>query len=308
MKNQLIIAFIALVFCCDVKAQQLPFASPLQDLQHIWNPAFTAPGSDMQITGFYRKQWVGFDNAPNTALASIQYPFVDQNMSVGGAIISDKTGPISKIGLQVNYAYKLKEIFGDDDQVSLGVHGYFHQYAFNPAGEVSSQPGDQLLMGNTRQSAFNPSFGFGFAYFSTTEEFDGDNMFYIGASALQFLSADLLLDAGSAPRETHYFVNVGNKFFAYDYYLEPSLQINYVNPEILDIILGMKYEMEDTFWAGINYSSVNDLSFQGGVILEDVGGRYTSLRLGAIAGFNAGALLQAGPGFEFFASYRFDVD
>ena len=94
----------------------------------------------------------------------------------------------------------------------------------------------------------------------------------------------------------------------YDFYLEPSVQVNYVNPEIINIILGMKYEMEETFWAGINYSSTNDFNFYGGVILNDVGNRYSSLRLGVLAGFNAGPIFQAGPGFEFYVGYRFDVD
>jgi len=306
MKNLFITAAL-LIGSLPIVAQQIPMTSPLQELQHIWNPAFTAPSTNLEVTGFYRKQWVGFDNAPNTALVSLQYPFLDLNMSGGLLIMRDQTGPVSKMGLQLNYSYMLKEVFKDDDHLALGLNGYFYQYRFNPNGEVINEMDDPLLNGAT-QTKFNPSVGFGFAYFSNTEEWSRDDIFYIGASTLQLLPSELLLESGSAPRERHYFFNIGNKFFSYDYYLEPSVQVNYVNPEIINILLGMKYEMEETFWAGINYSSNNDFNFYGGVILEDVGGRYSSLRLGVLAGFNAGPVFNAGPGFEFYIGYRFDTD
>lgn len=305
--KKILYSLIFIGFLTNVNAQQLPFTTPIQDMHHFWNPAFTAPGTDLIYSGFFRKQWVGFDNAPNTAFASIQYPFVDMNMSAGAAIVSDKTGPVSKLGLQLNYAYKLRELLKDDDHLSLGVSGYFYQYRFDPTNEVANQTIDPLLQGQT-QTKFNPSLGIGFAYFSSTEEFARENIFYFGFSTMQFLSGKLLLESGDAERQRHYFANMGLKFFSYDSYLEPSLQVNFVKPELIDIVVGMKYEMEETFWAGLNYSTVNDLSFSGGVIMQDVGGRYTSLRLGILAAINAGQLLQAGPSLEFFAAYRFDID
>ena len=131
----------------------------------------------MVASAFYRKQWFGFNNAPNTALASIQYPFVDLNMSAGASIISDKTGPVSKIGVQLNYAYKLKGVLTRDDQFSIGITSYLFQYSFNAADEKFNDEGDVILSG-TSQSGFNPSVGAGFAYFSHTEEFDRENIFY----------------------------------------------------------------------------------------------------------------------------------
>ena len=306
MKNLLYILFFGCI-SLGLKAQQIPLSSPLQELQHVWNPAFTAPATYLEVTGYFRKQWVGFDNSPSTALLSLQYPFLDMNMSAGGVIISDNTGPVSKLGLQVNYSYKLREVFKDDDHLAFGINGYFYQYRFDPKDELVNHQNDPLL-DQTTQTKFNPSVGFGFAYFSNTEEFRRENIFYFGASTLQILPSELALESGSAPRERHYFFNIGNKIFGYDYYIEPSIQINYVNPEIVNMIMSTKYEMEETFWAGINYSTANELNLFGGVILNDVGDRYSTLRLGVMAGFNAGAITSAGPGFEFYAGYRFDMD
>jgi len=112
----------------------------------------------------------------------------------------------------------------------------------------------------------------------------------------------------TAPRVRHYFFNAGTRFYNYDSMIEPSVQVNYLDPELIDIILGVRYELEDTFWAGINYSSVNELSINGGVILNDVGDKFSSLRIGAMANINAGPIMSAGPGLEFYIAYRFDMD
>ncbi len=305
MKKKLFFVGLILAVSLGLKAQQLPYSSPIQELHHIWNPAFTAPGTHMEVSAFYRKQWFGFDNAPNTAFASIQYPFVDMNMSAGGSIISDKTGPVSKFGIELNYAYKLKEILSDDDQLSLGLNGYLFQYSFNPAGQKFNDPDDPIL-GTGTQSGFNPSLGVGFAYFSNTEEYGRDDIFYFGFATLQSFSPELQLTNGSANREQHLFGNIGVKWFNYSYYIEPSFQLNYVNPEIVDYILGVKYEMEETFWAGASYSSVNEFSIHGGIIMNDVGDRYSSLKIGALAGINGN--LGTGPSFEFYIAYRSDKD
>lgn len=304
MKRLSIILTICILASLKLEAQQLPYTSPIQELSHLWNPGFTAVGTNLEYTAFYRKQWFGFDNAPNTAVGSVQYPFVDMNMSAGASIISDKTGPVSKTGLQLNYAYKLKEIFSRDDQLSLGINAYLFQYSLSDKDQLLLDSDDPLLNGMT-QSKFNPSAGFGFAYFSTTEEYR-DNMFYFGVATMQSFSSDLSLATGSAGREQHIFANLGTRLYGYSHYIEPSFQVNYVNPEIIDYILSAKYEMEETFWAGMSYSSTNAISINGGVIMDDVGGRYTQLKIGALAGINGS--LSTGPTFEFFLAYTSDMD
>lgn len=306
MKN-IIYILLFLGFGGLLHAQQLTQTTPIQELHHIWNPAFTAPGTKMDMSVYYRRQWLGFAGAPSTAVASVMYPFVDMNMSAGGQIIVDRTGPVSKTGLQLNYAYKLKELLNRDDQLSLGINGYFHQYSFDEEA-ITIRDKDDVVLTNGRQSKFVPSFGLGVAYFSSTQEYDGENIFYVGFSALQILSSDLLLEQGNAKRERHYFVNMGTKLFGYNHYIEPSFQVNYVNPEIINYVLGAKFELEESFWAGVSYSSVADVAINGGVILNEIGGRYTELKIGALATINGGSIMSAGASFEFFASYTLDLD
>ncbi len=305
--KKILIVTLGLILYDVVNAQQISHSTPIQELQHIWNPAFTAPGTKLDASVYFRKQWVGFEGSPTTAVASVQYPFADYNMSVGGLLISDRTGPISKNGIQLNYAYKLKELINRDDQLVLAANGFFHQFSLDASSLVVRDVDDVLLTSN-RQTKFIPAFGFGFAYFSNTEEYNGDNAFYFGISALQILESDLLLDAGNAARARHFYVNMGTKLYGYDHYIEPSFQVNFVRPDIITYQLGAKFELEEAFWAGVFYSSVNDVSINGGVILDEIAGRYTQLKIGALATINGGSLLTAGTSFELFVSYTLDVD
>lgn len=305
--KRLIIIVISIFTCGLIYGQQLTQTTPLQDLKHIWNPAFTATGTLMDASIYYRRQWMGFEGAPSTAVASIQYPFVDMNMSLGAQIIADKTGPISKTGLQVNYAYKLKELINRDDQLSFGVNGYFHQFNYD-GQSVMVQDIDDVVLTSTRQTKFVPSFGLGMAYLSSTKEFDGDNIFYIGLAALQVLESDVLIEAGNAKRARHYNVTMGTKLFGYNHYIEPSFQVNYVGPDIINYVLSGKFELEESFWAGIAYSSVDDISINGGVILNEIAGRDTQMKIGALATMNGGSIYSAGASFELFMSYTIDVD
>lgn len=301
--------YIILLTCVafQLEAQQITQTSPFQELQHIWNPAFTAPDASIDYSLYYRKQWVGFEGAPNTAVASVEIPFSGLNMSAGGVLISDWTGQINKTGVQLNYAYKIKELLNRDDQLSIALNGFFYQFRFDATTVETTTPDDPIVSVN-RQSKFIPSFGAGLAYFSSTKEYDGENLFYVGFSSMQLLATNILLAEGNAQRERHYYLNMGTKLFGYNHYIEPSFQVNYVNPSIIYYLIAAKYEMREAFWMGLSYSSINNLAIDGGIILDAINGSQSRLKIGALASINSGSLMQTGASFEFYAAYTFDKD
>ncbi len=291
-----------------VSSQQLPHLSFFDNTGFIWNPAMTATDYNMRTSMFYRQQWLGFDGAPRTGYIGLEYPWVRQNMSFGGALITDSSGPISKNGIKLTYAYKLESLLNRYDQLSFGISADFTQFSYDPSNEVFNDEADQLLVSG-RNSSFFPSVGAGFFYTNNTEEFD-DNSFYVGISGTQVYSTSILLDRGNFERDMHWFSTIGTKlYFDYQYKLEPRLQINVVNSEILDVMASALFEMEETFWAGVGYSSAMELSFQGGYILPDALARYSELRIGALANIGlSDRLKDFGPGFEVFFLYKYDVD
>lgn len=308
--NKLIGLFILLASFSgqvSIHAQQIGYNSHFTEVQSFWNPAATAPETDFEATAFFRQQWLGFNSAPKTGFASAAYPFLDYNMSLGGILHLDNTGPVTKTGITVNYAYKLKEILGDEDQLSIGLGGTFSQYRFSDSDLIFNDKTD-ILIANSNNSTLFPSVSAGIFYTRNGRR-DEDRTFWTSFSMQQLISGKVEILDASAQRQNQYHFGIGARKYGYDSYIEPYLYANITQPEIVDIIVGARYEVEEKFWAGLGFSTVNDLSIQGGWIIPEISGRYTSLRIGAIGNIAmSSAAGDFGPGFEIVIAYKYDMD
>lgn len=289
-------------------AQQLPYISQFSESRSIWNPAATAYDHYIHTDLHMRQQWLGFDGAPTSGYLSAGYPLLDYNMSVGLGLTFDKTGPVQKVGAEVNYAYKLRNIFTRDAQLSIGIGAGIQQYSFDPSNAVVRDAEDPLV-GTGKASSMFPSVKAGFFFISNPKKYDGGNVFYMGGSFTQVYAGDILTDGINQKRVRHMFFEVGTVIQGRNSFIEPSLMFNNASPELATLVASVRYEMRDAFWAGIGYSTASDMSIQAGFILPEMGGQYGQLRLGALA--NYGIHNQAnefGLGFEALVSYLYDLD
>ncbi|MBK8628400.1 MAG: PorP/SprF family type IX secretion system membrane protein [Saprospiraceae bacterium] len=306
--NRIVKSFVVLMLLSfQMMGQQVANSTHISEARTYWNPAYTAIGNDMIFDGFFRMQWIGFSGAPLSGFASFQYPLLDYNMSGGVLLNFDKTGPVSKLGAQINYAYKLKEVLSRYGQLSLGISANFQQYSFNGTNEIFNQPDDPLIFRN-RSSVFFPSLGGGFFYTSNIREYKG-NTFFLGAAMNHIYTTQVLINDFDQVRQKHFHFNVGGRFYNYDTYFEPMITANLVKPDIIDVLYSLKFEKEDTFWAGLGFSGSGIMALQGGVIMDRFGGnRYAKLKLGVLANYGvSSALANTGAGFEFYVGYNFDM-
>ena len=309
MKNRTyIFLFMILCFSCKLTGQQLAQSTFVEEAKHYWNPAATGVDHNMKTSVFLRQQWLGFgSSAPRTGFLSFQYPFVDMNMSAGAIVNFDQTGPVSKKGLQLTYAYKLREILGDDSQLSLGINAGFQQYVFNPSDQLFNDAGDVLLQGSNSSTLY-PSIGAGIYFLSSTEEYK-ENVFFAGFAFRNAFTTEVLVNERDQNREGHIHFNVGTRVYQQNSFIEPSITVNYTKPDIVDIRAGLRYEIEETFWAGLGYSTTNEVSFQGGVILPEFGNRFGALRIGLLGNLGiSDNVSDFGPGLEVFVGYAYDID
>lgn len=298
-------SFICIVLSSGI-SQQLANSSHFTESRTAWNPAFTAIGNDMIFDGFFRMQWLGFSGAPVSGFTSFQYPLLNQNMSGGAILHFDKTGPVSKLGVQLNYAYMLKSFLSRYGQLSFGISGNFQQYSFNGSDQIYNDQNDNLIV-SSRTSSFFPSIGGGFYYTTSTREYK-ENSFFIGAAVNQIYTTKVLVNNFDQVRQKHIHFNLGGRFYSYDTYIEPMITANIVNPDIIDVLYGLKFEKENTFWAGLGYASSGMMAFQGGIILDQFGNKYSKLRIGGLASYGIGSTLaKTGPGFELYVGYNFDM-
>lgn len=302
MKKLILFSIVSLITFYHGIGQQVANSTHISEARTIWNPAYTAIGNDMIFDGFFRMQWIGFSGAPISGFASFQYPLTDYNMS-GGAILNfDKTGPVSKIGIQLNYAYKLKEVLSRYGQLSLGLSANFQQYGYNGSNEIFNDVNDPLILGK-RSSAFFPSIGGGFFYTSNVREYKG-NTFFIGGAMSQIYATDVLVNSFDQTRQKHFHFNVGGRFYSYDYYLEPMITANMVNPDIIDVLYSLKFEKENAFWTGLGFSGSGIFALQGGVIMDDFLSKFGKLKMGILGNYGvSSSISKAGPSVEFYIGY-----
>jgi type IX secretion system PorP/SprF family membrane protein len=290
-------------------SQQLSNNSLLGASNFRLNPALTAAGEYLEWGVTYRQQWLGFEQAPRTGSAFIQYPLVYQNMSIGGSVGYDEAGPLRRNDFSLTYSYKLK--LSSYGQLSIGILANLSQYRFNGSNTLSADVDDQLLL-QEESTGMNSNIGFGLYYVSNTGMFDfSDNSFFVGIGSNQLLTNQLVFKENSETnlqRVIHANGTVGARLINDIGYFEPSLWVTYAANNVWSGTANLCFEMKETFWAGFSFRSDTTVGLQGGLILTDrwLGGG--QLRIGGVGNYNVGLLsTQKGAGFEVLVSYRFDL-
>lgn len=294
-----------ILLCLESSAQQFPYQSSFENTRQIWNPATIKSEGSTKVDLFMRQQWFGLgaSKAPRYISASVQIPVEDYNMSFGGGIYNNATGPVSSTGVTLNYAYHLEGVFTKYGKLTAAISGTLNSIGFDASDEFFNDEDDELLIGD-QGSTFFPSLGGGLYYQSSNRKFQ-DNFFFIGASLFQAISTDVLIQRNNFQRELHIFGLVGSNIAFLGGRVEPSLSVNLTDPEFVTFTLNGLYEMQDTFWAGLSYSTVSDVLIQLGIILPN-SRNDSEVRLGMLGNMNIGTdLAKAGPGFEAYISYDF---
>jgi len=310
-KLYLSMLFISM-FCMASFAQQLPERSTYDSNAFIWNPAMTSTNNYLEFGANYKQQWAGFEDAPRTITASFQYPFVDKNMSMGMYVMHDKTHPLLFNSIGFTYNYQIKLNIAKEDYLSIGILGTYGEYRIDTKNIITTE-GQDPLMPFDGESKIVPNAGFGLFYATAKDKFDR-NTFHLGLSANQLFTNDLTFDGVEQEvnfmRAIHANAILGVSILLNpDTYIEPSAWMNYAGNNIYDLNAGMRIEQENTFWAAANYTTSQNFSLQGGVILTDGVFEDGQLRIGGLATYNLGKLGSTlGFGYEFYLAYRFYQD
>lgn len=268
----------------------------------------TAVSEFMETSAIYRQQWLGFEAAPSTAMAQIQYPFVGSNMSVGGWAMRDEAGPIQLYQAGGAYSYKMRT--GRSGQFSIGLSASIDQWQFDGSKAIATDINDPLLS-ERRSTSLLPNVGLGFCYLSNTDMYDfNGNGFFIGMGTQQLLSSKEDPSSGNAEvrlrQALHANGVVGARFINGYSFIEPSLWVDYTHEGLLFARANVLYEVEETFWTGGAIATDYAISLQGGLILADGFLGDGALRIGGMGTYNLGSLgNHQGAGFEVVLSYRY---
>ena len=264
MKNRkmkrISILFIIIFYAGTLKAQQLPQITQYMINNYTINPAVSGMYDYYQVKTSIRNQWAGINDGPRTTILSV-YGKNNKNIGLGGVVFNDITGPTSRAGGSVSYAYTF--LLSSDINLSLALSGGFSQFKIVKSNISVEDQQDPLMNGGDVVRTL-PDAIFGFNLFAKN--------WYLGLSIPQLLSSELnLMDDNFARIYDSTSINgkLASHIFVIGAYkhdinplltLEPNFFFKYVSGAKGQVDLGIKADYKDLLWGGINYKMNNKLS------------------------------------------------
>lgn len=134
------LSIVASVFIVSLtQAQDAPIFSQFTLNRFQFNPSYAAQNGYHELNIFYRKQWLGVENAPEAGAFNIQAP-VGRNVSLGLTLVSNKTILLRTNSALATFAYRVRL-------------GYYHHLNFGLAGGIAMNNFDLEAIGNTNDPA-----------------------------------------------------------------------------------------------------------------------------------------------------------
>ncbi|AVI50758.1 hypothetical protein C5O00_06055 [Pukyongia salina] len=214
-KLSLLVLLLAILSTEFITAQQDPQYTQYMYNMNVVNPAYAGSKENLSITALYRKQWSGFDGAPETFTFSAHAPFGDK-VGLGLSAIKDELGPVSETNVYADFSYTLE--IGGNTKVALGIKAgaTFHDVGLT---DLELQDPNDPFFSQDISSTY-PNVGAGaFLY--------GDN-FYVGLSVPNLLNSVHLDENGLkyGSETNHYFATAGYVFqVSENVKLKPSVMV-----------------------------------------------------------------------------------
>lgn len=165
MKN----VFLVVVLCCFqllfsqsevMTSFALPIRNSLKFNRFVTNPTFSfVREQNSFITLYNKRQWVSFENAPQTYLVSYSGRF-RENEGVALGVFQQNQGVLTTFGAVANFAHNI--VLQTDSNLTFGVNLGFYKSGLNLSKVVTNYP-DPILetIPSTSSFVLNPGINYG---------------------------------------------------------------------------------------------------------------------------------------------------
>lgn len=250
-------SFKKIVFLLMVLGAQKAFAQQEFMVTHYMfnglalNPAYAGVHEGISLSFLYRNQWVGFEGAPNTQLASIHSPINGRPISLGAIFFRDELGLSTEHGGYFSYAYRIQVDMNLKLSMGLQFSTHNYQIKYSRAENGVFDPGDNLADINE----FKWNFGSGLMLHN--------DRFFIGVSVPQILDRKLDVndpDGNFSKLIRHYYGYIGYAFnINQDLILKPNVLVKSVENAPVQIDLNANALIKNILWVGISYRSLDSI-------------------------------------------------
>jgi type IX secretion system PorP/SprF family membrane protein len=250
MKKIMITAVLALVCLTKATAQQDPMVSQYLFNGLYLNPAYAGSHKYWSSTLSYRRQWVGFDGAPQTIIGAVDGPIASKNMGLGLIFFNDQIGVTRQNSVMANYAYRIR--VSETGRLALGISAGISQFSAKLTDLTVWDTDDQVFQ-NDLTSKVIPRFGFGI-YYSDENWFAG---FSIPTLLAYQKGRDFSVNVNKASfMNRHYLLTGGYIFTLSDNVkLKPSVLLKYLPNAPLQADINLGVLLKDMFWIGGSFRS-----------------------------------------------------
>lgn len=275
----------------SLKAQQEGHFTQFMYNKLYLNPAYAGARGVPSLMAIYRSQWVGFEGAPQSILASYNGPFLSNRVGVGATISHMKIGLQRDFRGTVSYSYDM--VAQDEVSLRLGLSGSLRSLGFAYNEATPAQSGD-LSVEDQRINDFYGNVGAG-VYGTIMERY------YFGLSVPHLYSNAIGLVNGNATtlaKESQHFYGMAGAVLplSEDINLMPAILLKYVKNAPFDADINVNLELRRKFTAGISYrlggdgsgDSVDLLVFWQASPQFAIGGAY-DFTLSSLRDYNAGS-------------------
>jgi type IX secretion system PorP/SprF family membrane protein len=255
MKNLILIITASFLISNEMFAQQDPMVSQYMFNGLYLNPAYAGSHKYWSSTLSFRSQWVGFDGAPETAIAAVDGPIADKNMGLGLILLHDQIGVTRQNTAIANYSYQIKT--SETSKFSMGVNFGVSQFSAKLT-DLTVWDQDQVF-DNDLTSRILPRFGVGAYYYGqkyylgfsipTLFAYQKDKNFNFDLSRSTFLRRHYLLTGG--------YVFETSK----DIKIKPSILLKYVKNAPLEADFNLSTVYKDMIWLGVSYRTGDAIAF-----------------------------------------------
>ena len=267
----------------SLSAQQFPNYSLYYMNKYTINPAIAGANGATNLSLIAREESVGFEGTPKTHAFSFDSRILGEsniyknffqrykregktttgNVGWGLYLYSDLNGPIDKTGINGTYSY---HIDFNDSQLSFGISLVLFQLSIQKDGFITDDGetlNDPLLAGGN-ESIWITDANFG-VYYSAAD-------FYCGYSTIQLFNSFAQFGAngqGVFKLTRQHTIIGGYKYKVNNMFkLEPMTLIKIDENLIAQANLGFRVIYNKRFWGGINYRTMNTLSFHCGINID----------------------------------------
>lgn len=276
-------------------AQQDPqFSNFMYDRLSI-NPGFAGIDNKVCATAFYRNQWMGFGNQPQTFLLNVHAPVKVAYGGFGVTFYSDKLGFQKNTAARLAYSFHLP-IAGGKMKLGIGASFGFMGVGYEASWIAIDPVADDKAIPGQNSSQGTMDFGLG-VYLKGKD-------FYVGLSSTHLSESELT--QLSFKNKRHYYVLAGwDKQLNPEIAVLPALRIE-SDGTATQVDASVRCMWKDMVWLGAGYRVKEAIYPMLGVQMDVWKQKQGKFRFGTSYDINTNELKNySNNGLEFFVNFCF---